>query len=99
PFPTRRSSDLDMLTHVDNRPRIADRFQASLVWMSEQPMQPGRKYDIKRATSYTPGSFSRILYRQDANTLEKLSASELELNEIARVQVALAQPIAFDGSR
>src|SRR5690606_41821072 len=74
-------------------------FQASLVWMSEQPMQPGRKYDIKRATSYTPGSFSRILYRQDVNTLEKLSASELELNEIARVEVSLEQPIAFDDYR
>src|SRR5690606_35740300 len=33
------------------------------------------------------------------NTLEKLSASELELNEIARVEVSLEQPIAFDDYR
>src|SRR5690606_3375192 len=38
-------------------------------------------------------------YRQDVNTLETLSASELELNEIARVEVALEQPIAFDDYR
>ena len=89
----------DMLTHVDNRPRLGDQFQANLVWLSEQPMQPGRRYDIKRATSYTPGSFSRIVYRQDVNTLEKEGASALELNEIARVELSIEQPIAFDDYR
>lgn len=89
----------DMLAHVDNRPVIGDLFEASLVWMSEQPMQPGRKYDIKRATSYSPGSFTRIHFRQDVNTLAHEEASELALNEIARVELALERPIAYDDYR
>ena len=89
----------DMLAHVDNRPVIGDLFEASLVWLSEQPMQPGRKYDIKRATSYSPGSFTRIHFRQDVNTLAHEEASELALNEIARVELALEQPIAYDDYR
>lgn len=86
----------DMLCHADNRPLIGDQFEATLVWMAEQPMQPGRKYDIKRATSYSPASFTRIQHRIDVNTLEQQPAAELALNEIGRVQVALERPIAFD---
>ncbi|SFM20774.1 sulfate adenylyltransferase subunit CysN [Halopseudomonas yangmingensis] len=86
----------DLLTHVDNRAVLGDQFEATLVWMAEQPMQPGRKYDIKRATSYSPGSFTRIVHRIDVNTLEQQSAGELALNEIARVELSLERPIAFD---
>ncbi|TBU98940.1 sulfate adenylyltransferase subunit CysN [Stutzerimonas kirkiae] len=87
----------DMLVHADNLPRISDGFEASLVWMAEEPMLPGKKYDIKRATSYVPGSFASIEYKVDVNTLEHGPASSLQLNEIARVKVSLDAPIALDG--
>ena len=87
----------DMLVHADNRPRIADSFDAMLVWMAEEPMLPGKKYDIKRATSYVPGSIASITHRIDVNTLEHGPASSLQLNEIGRVKVALDAPIALDG--
>src|SRR5690606_27140959 len=89
----------DMLAHVDNRPLIGDQFEADIVWMAEQPMQPGRKYDIKRATSTSPGSFTRILHQINVNTLEKQTAAQLELNEIGRVELALERPIAYDDYR
>ncbi|QIB51040.1 sulfate adenylyltransferase subunit CysN [Pseudomonas sp. OIL-1] len=89
----------DMLAHVDNRPLIGDQFEADIVWMAEQPMQPGRKYDIKRATSTSPGSFTRILHQIDVNTMEKQTAAQLELNEIGRVELALERPIAYDDYR
>lgn len=87
----------DMLVHADNRPQIADSFEAMLVWMSEEPMLPGKKYDFKRATSYVPGSVGSIEHRVDVNTLEKGAASSLQLNEIGKVRVALDAPIALDG--
>ncbi|PTU76273.1 sulfate adenylyltransferase subunit CysN [Pseudomonas mangrovi] len=87
----------DMLVHVDNRPQVTDSFDAMLVWMAEEPMLPGKKYDIKRATSYVPGSIPSIVHRIDVNTLEEGPASSLQLNEIGRVKVALDAPIALDG--
>ena len=87
----------DMLVHADNRPQVSDSFEAMLVWMGEDPMLPGKKYDIKRATSYVPGSIPSIVHRVDVNTLEQGAASELKLNEIGRVKVALDAPIALDG--
>ncbi|WP_192979984.1 sulfate adenylyltransferase subunit CysN [Pseudomonas sp. EggHat1] len=87
----------DMLVHADNRPLVTDSFEAMLVWMGEEPMLPGKKYDIKRATSYVQGSIPSIVHRVDVNTLEQGAASELRLNEIGRVKVALDAPIALDG--
>ncbi|MCF6753707.1 sulfate adenylyltransferase subunit CysN [Pseudomonas stutzeri] len=87
----------DMLVHADNRPRIADSFDAMLVWMGEEPMLPGKKYDIKRATSYVPGSIASIAHSVDVNTLERAAASSLQLNEIGKVHVSLDTPIALDG--
>lgn len=87
----------DMLVHADSRPRIADNFEAMLVWMGEEPMLPGKKYDIKRATSYVPGSIASISHKVDVNTLEKGAASSLQLNEIGKVKVSLDAPIALDG--
>lgn len=87
----------DMLVHADDRPQVTDTFEAMLVWMAEEPLRPGKKYDIKRATSYVPGSIPSIVHRVDVNTLEQGAASELNLNEIARVRVSLDAPIALDG--
>ena len=86
-----------MLVHVDNRPQVTDSFDAMLVWMAEEPMLPGKKYDIKRATSYVPGNIVAIEHRVDVNSLEQLAASELKLNEIGKVRVSLDAPIALDG--
>ncbi|MBP8237943.1 MAG: sulfate adenylyltransferase subunit CysN [Pseudomonas sp.] len=87
----------DMLVHADNRPQVVDSFDAMLVWMGEEPMLPGKKYDIKRATSYVPGSIASIAHRVDVNTLEEGAASSLQLNEIGQVRIALDAPIALDG--
>lgn len=87
----------DMLVHADNRPQVTDSFDAMLVWMAEEPMLPGKKYDIKRASSYVPGNIVAIEHRVDVNSLEQLAASELKLNEIGKVRVSLDAPIALDG--
>ena len=77
-------------------PEIADSFQATIVWMAEQTMTPGRQYIIKQATRSVPGSISKIDYRIDVNTLEQFSATELHLNEIASCTVSVNAPVVFD---
>ncbi len=87
----------DLLVHADNVPTVTDSFDAMLVWMAEEPMLPGKKYDIKRATSYVPGSIASIVHKVDVNTLAEGPGSALALNEIGRVKVALDTAIALDG--
>ncbi len=75
---------------------VTDKFNASLVWMAEQPMTPARQYIIKLATRNVSGSISSINYRIDVNTLEHHDADKLELNEIASCTISVNAPIVFD---
>jgi len=86
----------DMIVQSDNFPIVADKFNATIVWMTEQAMLPSRQYNIKLATRSVLGSISKIQYRIDVNTLEHHQASELQLNEIGVCTVAVNAPVAFD---
>ncbi len=87
----------DMIIGSDTEPSIvADKFNASVVWMDEKAMIPGRQYTIKLATRSVSGSISSINYRIDVNTLEHHDANELKLNEIASCTVAVNAPVVFD---
>lgn len=79
-----------------NAPSVADKFKACIVWMTEQPMTPGRQYMIKLATRSVSGSISLIHHRIDVNTLEHHDANELKLNEIGSCTVAVNAPVVFD---
>lgn len=87
----------DMIVGTDTiKPIVADKFKASIVWMDEKTMIPGRQYIIKLATRAVSGSVSAINYRIDVNTLEHHDASELKLNEIASCTVSVNAPVVFD---
>jgi bifunctional enzyme CysN/CysC len=77
-------------------PTIADKFKATIVWMTEQAMTPGRQYILKLATRNVPGSIAMIHHRIDVNTLAHHDANALKLNEIGACTVAVNAPIVFD---
>lgn len=77
-------------------PTIADKFKATIVWMTEQAMTPGRQYILKLATRNAPGSIAMIHHRIDVNTLAHHDANELKLNEIGACTVAVNAPVVFD---
>jgi len=89
----------DMLVRPENVPQTADSFDATLVWMSEEPMLPGKQYFIKQTTKLVSGTIATLRYKIDVNTLHRDQAPTLALNEIGRCQIKLNQPIAFDGYR
>ncbi len=86
----------DLLAHPSNLPHVDERFEAMLVWMSEDPMVLGKSYVVKHASKTANGYVSDIRCRVNVNTLEKEHANRLQLNEIAHVVVDLSQPVAFD---
>ena len=86
----------DVLVGSDDIPAVEDRFDAQLVWMSEEPLVPGKQYVIKHGTKQVFGRVSAIRHRVDINTLEQLPAPTFALNEIGRCEFTLSEPIAFD---
>jgi bifunctional enzyme CysN/CysC len=89
----------DMLVRPDNVPMMADSFDATIVWMADDALVPGKQYYIKQSAKLVSGSISAIRYRIDVNTLHRQETEKLSLNEIGRCQVRLNQPIAFDSYR
>ncbi len=75
---------------------VADRFEATLVWMSEQPMLPGRSYLMKIGTRTAIATVMPLKHRIDIVTLAPMAASTLALNEIGVAALELDRPIAFD---
>jgi bifunctional enzyme CysN/CysC len=86
----------DVISAADTPPAIADQFQATIVWMHEEPMLPGRPYLIKHGTRTVTGSITAPKYKVNVNTLEHLAAKQLELNEIGVCNLSLDRAVAFD---
>lgn len=86
----------DVLVHSSNVPEVTNRFDAMIVWMSEDELIPGRQYDVKLATSTVAGGITNIRHRVDVNTLEKSEVSTLVLNDIARCEITLERPVIAD---
>jgi len=86
----------DMLVHPGNLPRIGRSFEAMLVWMDEEPMDPYTQFYIKQTTNTTKARIEDIRYKIDVNTLEKSGTDHFTLNEIGRVVVTTVKPLFFD---
>ena len=89
----------NVIARPGNVPQLGDRFEAMVVWMSEQALVPGKPYLIKHATNTIPGSISTLRYAVDVNTLHRREAATLALNEIGRCVLRLNEAIAFDDYR
>ena len=86
----------DVLAAPNELPFIADRLDATLVWMAEDDLIPGREYLFKHGTRQVAGHVVRIRYRVDVNTLRHEPAATLALNEIGRTEIKLTEAIVFD---
>ena len=85
----------DVIAAADNPPLAADRFEASLVWMDETAMLPGRAYELRLGTQAVSARIQTPKYAVNVNNMEHLAAADLGLNEIGVVELATDRPIVF----
>jgi bifunctional enzyme CysN/CysC len=86
----------DVLSTVAAPIGAADQFEATIVWMAEEPMLPGRSYLLKLGTKTVTATSAAPKYKVNVNTLEHLAAKKLELNEIGVCNLSFDQQVAFD---
>ncbi|SFE61548.1 sulfate adenylyltransferase subunit CysN [Nitrosomonas sp. Nm166] len=86
----------DILAATDSPPGVADQFEATIVWMSDEPMLPGRPYLMKIGTRTITINVSALKYKVNVNTLEHVAVTKLALNEIGVCNLGTDQLIAFD---
>jgi bifunctional enzyme CysN/CysC len=86
----------DLLADPRDPAEFVDQFAAHVIWMSDQPLVPGRPYLVKIGTSTVPGTVTALKYRIDVDTLAHLADKTLALNEIGFCNLSTAAPVAFD---
>lgn len=72
---------------------------ADIVWMTEQPLQPGKAYDIKIAGKKTVGQVETVRHQYDINNLSTHAVDELPLNGIGLCEWSLNETVALDKYR
>ncbi|MET0165771.1 MAG: sulfate adenylyltransferase subunit CysN, partial [Vicinamibacterales bacterium] len=86
----------DVLAAAAAPPAVADQFEATIVWMHERPMLQGRSYVMKIGTQTVSATVAPLKYRVNVDTLERLAAKKLELNDIGVCALELSRPVVFE---
>jgi len=86
----------DLLAASAAAPQVASQFEATLVWMHEEPMLQGRAYLLKSGTRTVCATLAPLKYKVNVNTLEQLPAERLELNDIGVCELELDRAIPFE---
>ena len=89
----------DILVHPNAAPAVAARLDATICWFDDEPFAAGRRYLIKVGTRTTVAHIKDLVHRLDVTTLAPVQATGLVRNDIARVRIVAAAPLAFDPYR
>jgi bifunctional enzyme CysN/CysC len=86
----------DVIAQADDSPQAADQFEATIVWMADEAMLPGRPYWLKLATQTVTVQIQAPKYQVNVNTMEHLAARTLELNAIGVANLSTDRPLVFE---
>ena len=86
----------DVIVAADDPAEAADQFEATLVWLDEEALLPGRGYWLKLATQTVSARVAEPKYEIDVNTFERLAAKTLDLNAIGVAEVTTDRPVVFE---
>ena len=98
----RLDSDIDiargsLLVNADAPPRTGSEFEAHLCCVSNDILKVGDTiYTFKMLSREYRAKVVKIIGKVDVNELKEDSATELKLNDIARVIIKTSQPIYYD---
>ncbi len=86
----------DVIAQADEPCEVADQFEATLVWMTDAEMLPGRPYLLKLGTQTVTATVTEPKYEVNVNTLEHLASKTLGLNAIGVVNISTDRSIPFE---
>ena len=86
----------DVIVQSDAPCEVADQFEATLVWMEEHEMLPGRPYLLKIGTQTMTATVTEPKYEVNVNTLEHLPSKTLRLNAIGVVNISTDRAVPFE---
>jgi bifunctional enzyme CysN/CysC len=86
----------DLVADARSRPEIADQLAATIVWLGEQAMLPGRRYVMALANRTTVASITDIKHAVEMSDFGRIPATILNKGDIGVCNLALSEALAFD---
>ena len=86
----------NVLAPADQPPQSADQFEATIVWMDDDPLHVGRAYWMKLATQTVSVALQEPKYEINVNTMQHLAAKTLTLNAIGVTEITTDKPVVFE---
>ena len=86
----------DVIAPAAAPPQVADQFEATLVWLNDEALIPGRAYWLKLATHTVSATVQQPKFVVNVNTMEHMAAKTLDLNAIGVVELTADRPIVFE---
>ncbi|HET9811359.1 MAG TPA: sulfate adenylyltransferase subunit CysN [Sphingomicrobium sp.] len=86
----------DVIAAANDAPEAADQFEATIVWMSEDELLPGRGYWMKIGAQTATAMVQEPKYEVNVNTLDHLAAKTLGLNAIGVAEISTDREIVFE---
>ncbi len=86
-----------LLVKTNEQPNSEKSLKATLVWLNEDAAHLGGKYLVQAGSRQNQAKLQQIDYLIPPETPTlKLQSSKLELNDIAKIELRLAQPLYLD---
>ena len=97
----RLADDLDVargsvIVSADSSPGTRRELSATVCWLSDRPLTVGARLLIKHTTTTAQAIVTKIAGVLDLDTLGVIDATGLDLNDIGKVQLKIAAPLAAD---
>jgi sulfate adenylyltransferase subunit 1 len=86
----------DILVNSTNEPIVSQSIEADLCWMDTKPLDTSIMYLLQHNSKVTKCKIRDILHKVNINTLEKIETDTFQLNDIGRIVIRTAEPLAFD---
>ena len=86
----------DVIAAAGDPPEAADQFEATVVWMADEELLPGRGYWMKLGTQMVTAMVHEPKYEINVNTLEHLATKSLALNGIGVAELSTDREIVFE---
>lgn len=74
---------------------VADQFEATVIWMDEADLIPGRSYYLKIGAQTVSATVAQPKYQINVNTLEHTAVKTLDLNAIGVATITTDRAIPF----
>ncbi len=84
-----------IITAAKDPLEVADQFEATVIWMDETDLVPGRAYYLKIGAQTVSATVAQPKYQINVNTMEHTAAKSLELNAIGVATLTTDRAIPF----